>query len=73
MSGGLQRVVLLDLGLERRLHYDRGFCHPGNLLLQPYAKTSRMRLSAKEEQVKQGQRLMGLTLGFLFQALDLNP
>jgi len=39
-GGTLQHVVLLDLSLEHCLHYDGGLGCPGDLLLQPYTKTS---------------------------------
>ena len=45
----LQRVVLPDLGIEHYPHYVRGLGYPRDLLLQHCAKTSRMRLSAKEK------------------------
>ena len=41
LTGGtddaLQRVVLPDLTLEHRLHFNGGLGCPGDLLLQPYA------------------------------------
>ena len=53
-GGILQRIVLPDLGLEHRLHYDRGLGYPGDLLLQLYAKTNRMGLSTKENEPNRG-------------------
>ena len=51
-GGALQRVVLPDLGLEHRLHYDRGLSCPGDLLLQPCTKTGGMGSSMKEKQAE---------------------
>ena len=57
MGGALQRVVLLDLSLEHHLHCDGGLSCSGDLLLQPYAKTSGMGLSRKENKPNRGVSL----------------
>ena len=50
--------MLPDLSLEHRLHRNGSLSDPGDLLLQPYTKTS---------------RTMGLNLGFLFPVQGLDP
>jgi len=56
-GGALQRVVLLDFGLEHRLRCDGGLDCLEDLLLQPYAKTSRMGLSTKGNKSYKGEGL----------------
>ena len=53
-DGALQRVVLLDLSLEHRLHFNRGLSCPRNLLLQLCDQIGGMGLRTKEKQIKQG-------------------
>ena len=57
MGNALQRVVLPDVGIEHRLHYDGGLSCPGDLLLQPCAKTGGMGLSMKENKPNRGASL----------------
>ena len=56
-GGALQNVVLPNLSLEHRLHYDGGLSYLGDLLLQPCTKTSGTELSTKENKPNRGASL----------------
>ena len=71
-SGALQHLVLLNLAIEHYLQRDGGLGQPQDLIIQPCAKTSRMGLSVKENKPNGGARPVGLTLGLLLPALDLD-